>query len=248
MTNNLIQQIYGRQPVLEAIKSGLRVEKIFLMSGSAGDFEKEIRSAIVGKDITLVYVPREKLNRMTKSNHQGVIAILNNFEYIAIDDLLQKIKVTGTPPLLLMLDQITDVRNFGAIARSALITGCHGIIIQAQQSVSVTDDAMKASAGALAILPVCKVNSLADCADHLAQQDIMLFASDAQGNLPLHELALNEPCCIVMGSENTGVSKAILGRSDQTFFIPQNNQIDSFNVSVAAGIILYQSMLTRAAN
>lgn len=246
MDQQITTFIYGRQPVIEALSQNLQIEKIFLLAGGDREFEKEIRNAIKNKNIDLAYVPREKLNRLTTSNHQGVLAVVNEYEYITLDEILQKVKIKNEVPFLFMLDQMTDVRNFGAIARSALLGGCHGIIIPSSNSVSVTSDAMKASAGALAQMPVCKMPALSDAADHLAQQDIMIYASSMEGSKMLHEIALDEPCCVVMGSEKLGVSKAILSRSDVEFKIPQNDLIDSYNVSVAAGIVVYQTILKRS--
>ncbi len=245
MEQQITSFIYGRQPVIEALTQNLQIEKIFLLAGGDREFEKEIRNAIKSKNIDLSYVPREKLNRLTNSNHQGVLAVVNEFVYITIDEILQKVKIKNEVPFLFILDQMTDVRNFGAIARSALLGGCQGIIIPSANSVSVTSDAMKASAGALAQIPVCKMQNLSDAADHLAQQEIMIYASSMDGSKMLHEIALHEPCCVVMGSEKLGVSKAILSRSDVTFKIPQNGLIDSYNVSVAAGIVVYQTILKR---
>lgn len=237
--------IYGRQPVLESLAKNVQIEKIFLLAGGDRDFEKEVRTAIKSKNIDLAYVPREKLNRLVTGNHQGIAAVVNEYEYATLDDILAKVKASKEAPFLFMLDQMTDVRNFGAIARSALLGGCQGIIIPSFNSVSVTSDAMKASAGALAQIPVCKVQNLSDAADHLAQQDIMIYASGMDGKKMLHELPLNEACCIVMGSEKLGVSKAIISRSDVEFTIPQNDLLDSYNVSVAAGIVVYQTILKR---
>lgn len=248
MEKHSTSYIYGRQPVIEALKSGQPIEKIFLLSGGERDFEREIRDSIKGRNIDLAYVPREKLNRLVRANHQGVVAYVNDYSYISLDQLLHQIKIKNETAFLLMLDQITDVRNFGAISRSALLGGCHGIIIPAHNSVSVTSDAIKASAGALTNMPVCKVNSLSEAADHLAQQGIQLFVS-AMGNAEfLHQLPLDEACCIVMGSEKSGVSKTLESRADKIFSIPQNDLLDSYNVSVSAGIIVYQTILKRQFN
>jgi len=245
MNSGSSSYIYGRQPTIVALSQKISIERIFLLSGGDREFEKEIRNLIKGRNIEISYVPREKLNRLTSGNHQGVVAYVNDYEYYSLDDLLQNIRSKNETPFIFMLDQLTDVRNFGAIARSALLGGCHGIIIPSQNSVSVTSDAMKASAGALARLPVCKTTSLPEAADHLAQQGIQLFVSGMDHTTYLHQLPLEEPCCIVMGSEKTGVSKAIESRADQLFSIPQNDLLDSFNVSVASGIVVYQTMLRR---
>ena len=245
MEKQYTSYIYGRQPVLESLEQNVQIEKIFLLAGGDRDFEKEVRNAIKSKNIDLAYVPREKLNRLVSGNHQGIAAVVNEYEYATLDEILEKIKSSKETPFLFMLDQMTDVRNFGAIARSALLGGCQGIIIPSFNSVSVTSDAMKASAGALAQIPVCKVQNLSDAADHLAQQDIMIYASGMEGKKMLHELALAEPCCVVMGSEKLGVSKALMSRADIEFTIPQNDLLDSYNVSVAAGIVVYQTILKR---
>lgn len=248
MEKQNIPYIYGRQPVIEAIKSGQPIEKIFLLSGGEREFEREIRDGIKGLNIDLAYVPKEKLNRLVHGNHQGVVAYINDYSYVTLDKLLHQIKTKNEPAFLMMLDQITDVRNFGAISRSALLGGCHGIIIPSHNSVSVTSDAIKASAGALTRIAVCKVNSLPEAADHLAQQGIQLFASGMGNSVLLHQLPLDEACCIVMGSEKSGVSKALESRADKIFSIPQNELLDSYNVSVATGIVVYQTILKRKYN
>ncbi len=240
--------IYGRQPVIEALKAKTSIEKIFLLSGGDRDFEKEIRDLIKSKNIDLAYVPREKLNRLVSGNHQGIVAYINDYKYFDLDTILQKIKQSNEVPFLIMLDHMTDVRNFGAIARSALLGGCQGIIIPNQNSVSVTSDAIKASAGALTHLPICKVTSLAEAADHLAEQGIQLFVTGMNKDVYLHQLDLQEGCCVVLGSEKLGVSKQVESRADQVFSIPQNDRLDSYNVSVACGIITYQLILKRNFN
>ncbi|HQW10741.1 MAG TPA: 23S rRNA (guanosine(2251)-2'-O)-methyltransferase RlmB [Saprospiraceae bacterium] len=242
MSNELQKIIFGRNPVLEAIKSNLAIEKILISTTGDRVFEKEIRTHLYGKEIELQFVPKERLNKYTASNHQGVVAIINEYVYAQLDEIISGVKENA---LFLLLDQLTDIRNFGAIARSALIGGCDGIIIPASHSVKVTEDAMKSSAGALARIPVCKVNSLHEAADMLGSAGISLFAAAGEADKKLYELSFNQPCAIVLGSEKSGVSKNLLSRADEQFSIPQNDLLDSYNVSVSAGIILYQVYLSR---
>lgn len=242
MEEKLQSFIFGKNPVLEAVSAGNSIEKILISTTGEKQFEHELRAAIKDRSIELQFVPKERLNRYTHANHQGVIAIVNHYQYASFDEMIYEPKENL---LLLILDQITDVRNFGGIARSALIGGCDGIIIPAHHSVNVTEDAMKASAGALAKIKVAKVNVLNDCADALANAGVNIFASSMQGKTMLQEINFNDPCAVVLGSEKSGVSKGLLSRADSLFRIPQNNLLDSYNVSVSAGIIFYQIYLSR---
>jgi 23S rRNA (guanosine2251-2'-O)-methyltransferase len=243
MTDKINEIIYGRNPVLEAIRQEMPIEKILLATQGEKSFESEVRTLIKGKNIELQFAPRQRLNKYTTSNHQGIVAIITNFTYYTVEELLQH---TGKDlPLILLLDHLTDVRNFGAIARSALLLGCNGIIIPSVGSVSVTEDAMKASAGALTQLSVARISNWDDCADKLGSAGIHILASSGKAKKELPEVDFKMPVAIAMGSENKGISRSLESRADGIFKIPQNNLLDSYNVSVAAGIILYQVYVSR---
>lgn len=243
MSDKINDIIYGRNPVLEAIRQEMPIEKILLMTQGDRTFESELRGLIRGKNIELQFVPRQKLNKYTAFNHQGVVAVITNFQYATLESMINN--MLNEMPLLILLDQLTDVRNFGAIARTALLMNCHGIIIPASGSVSVTEDAMKASAGALARLPVAKISHWDQCADTLGHAGIHIMVAAGNASKSLPEMDFNVPVAIAMGSENKGVSRSLSSRADGLFSIPQNKLLDSYNVSVAAGIALYQVYLSR---
>jgi 23S rRNA (guanosine2251-2'-O)-methyltransferase len=237
--------VYGRHPVLEALASGRPVDKVFLQQGTRGEFEKELRNLCKDKAVPFTIIPQAKLQRMVRGNHQGVIAQLAAAAYQKTEDLLPLLYEQGKIPMLLLLDGVTDVRNLGAIARSAEVCGAHGIIIPQKNSAGLTPDAVKSSAGALLRLPVCREKSLVNTIGLLQMSGVKVIASDLQADKFLHELELTEPLCIVMGAEGEGISKGVSRAADVTFKIPQAGTLNSFNVSVAAGILLFEAMKAR---
>jgi 23S rRNA (guanosine2251-2'-O)-methyltransferase len=237
--------VYGRHPVLEALDSDRPVDKVFLQQGTRGEFEKELRNLCKAKEVPFTVIPQAKLGRMTRGNHQGVIAQLAAAAYQKTEDLLPLLYEQGHTPLLLLLDGVTDVRNLGAIARSAEVCGAHGIIIPQKNSAGLTPDAVKSSAGALLRLPVCREKSLVNTIELLKMSGVKVIASDLAAEKFLHELELTEPLCIVMGAEGEGISQGVARAADVTFKIPQAGTLNSFNVSVAAGILLFETMKAR---
>lgn len=237
--------IYGRHPVLEALNSGQPVDKVFLQQGTRGEFEKELRNLCKAHEVPFTIIPQAKLGRMTRGNHQGVVAQMAAAAYQKVEDLIPHLYERGVTPLLLLLDGVTDVRNLGAIARSAEVCGAHGIIIPRKNSAGLTADAVKSSAGALLRLPVCREKSLVNVVETLRMNGIQVIASDLQAELYLDELELTGPLCIVMGAEGEGISEGVGRAADVRFRIPQAGELNSFNVSVAAGILLYETMRKR---
>lgn len=239
--------IYGRHPVIEALQSGQPVDKVYLQQGTRGDFEKELRHLCKDKDVPMTIIPQSKLQRMLArgQNHQGVVAQMAAAAYHRIEDVLPFIYEQGQIPLLLLLDGVTDVRNLGAIARSAEVCGAQSIIIPRKNSAGLTGDAVKSSAGALSRLPVCRERSLVNTIEFLQQSGVVVIASDLKAEKFLHELELDQPLCIVLGAEGDGISTGVAKAADVTFKIPQAGQLNSFNVSVAAGILLYEAMRAR---
>lgn len=237
--------IYGRHPVVEALQSGAAVDKVYLQQGTRGELEKEIRHLCRDLDIPMTFIPKEKMQRMTKGNHQGVVAQMAAATYQHLADILPHLYEQGKTPLLLLLDGVTDVRNLGAIARSAEVCGADAIIVPHKNSAGLTADAMKSSAGALGRLPVCREKSMVNTVTYLQQSGVAVFASDLQADQYLHELDLCEPCCLVMGAEGEGISTGVARAADVRFKIPQAGTLNSFNVSVAAGILLYETMRKR---
>jgi 23S rRNA (guanosine2251-2'-O)-methyltransferase len=238
--------IYGHHPVVEAIRSGKAVEKVFFQQGVRGELEKEIRHLAKEYDIPLQVVPKEKLNKLAGGNHQGVAAYLALIEFISIEDVVPFVFEQGQSPLLLLLDSVSDVRNFGAICRSAECMGVHSVVIPQSGSAPANEDAMKASAGALARIRISRVRSLFSTVEWLQQSGIQVVATALSDRAePLYEVDFSLPTAILMGSEGTGVHPKLLKMSDRVIKIPQATDFDSLNVSVAAGIVLYEAIRQR---
>jgi len=237
--------IIGRQPLIEAIRSGRPLDKILLQRNSSGDSLEEIRSLAREYNIPVQVVPAEKLSSLTRANHQGVIAFAALVQYLDLQEVIDHVVAAGTIPLLVMLDGVTDVRNIGAIARSAVCCGAQALIIPDKGVGALNEEAMKSSAGALERIQVCRVNSLLKAVDSLHLNGIRVFTSEMNAPKKLFELDLREPCCIVMGSEDKGVQPYIRKAADEHFTIPMAADFNSFNVSVATGIILYEAMKQR---
>lgn len=237
--------IFGRHPVVDAIRGGQTIDKLMLQQGVRGEFEKEIRELSQRFNIPLSVVPKDRMGRVTRGNHQGIIGFLSLLSYYLIEDVLPMIYEKSEVPLLLILDGVTDVRNFGAIARSAECCGVQAIIIPEKGSARITEDAIKTSAGALTKIPVCREHSLISTIEFLEMSGIQVFASNLNAIDVLYDLDLTVPTAIVLGSEGEGISKAILRKVKDQFIIPQKGTSNSFNVSVASGIILYEALRQR---
>lgn len=237
--------IVGRNPVIEALKQQSGVDKILLFKNASGDAVNEIRNLAKEQNIPVQYVPNEKLNSMTNTNHQGIIAFRSAITYQNLQSVIDWINDKGETALLLMLDGVTDVRNIGAIARSAVCYGVHAIIIPDKGVGALNEDAVKSSAGALEKLNVCRVNSLLKAVDDLHLNGIKVFTSEMNARQKLFELNFIEPCCIIMGNEEKGIQSYLSKAADAHFTIPMKGEFDSLNVSVASGIILYEAMKQR---
>jgi len=239
------QLIIGRQPLIEAIRSGRPVDKILLQRNTSGDAVADIRQLAREHNIPVQVVPGEKLSSLTKANHQGVIAFAGLVQYMDLQQVIDYVVGSGGVPLFVMLDGVTDVRNIGAIARSALCCGAQALIIPDKGTGALNEEAMKSSAGALERIQVCRVGSLLKAVDELHLNGIKVFTSEMNAPTRVFDLPLTEPCCIVMGSEGHGVQPYIRKAADEHFTIPMAGDFDSLNVSVAAGIILYEAMKNR---
>ncbi len=237
--------IYGRHPVLEALEQGLPFQKILLQRGTRGEFEKELRRRCKEANIPLQYAPKERLSRWVRGNHQGVVGLLSPLPFARLEEQLPFLFEKGEAPLLLLLDGVTDVRNFGAIARTAEVFGVHALVLPSKGSVSLSEDAVKTSAGALTRLPVCRERNLQHAIDLLRLSGVRILASSLQAEKPLHEVDFRLPSAILIGSEDKGVHPALLTLADERFIIPQVGKTDSLNVSVATGIMLYEAMRQR---
>jgi 23S rRNA (guanosine2251-2'-O)-methyltransferase len=239
------QLIIGRQPLMETIRSGRAVDKILLQRNTAGESIAEIRQLAREYNIPVQVVPIEKLDSLTRANHQGVIAFAGLVQYMDLQQVIDHVVGAGGTPLFMMLDGVTDVRNIGAIARSALCCGAQALVIPDKGTGALNEEAMKSSAGALERIHICRVASLLKAVDTLHLNGIKVFTSEMNASKKIFELPLTEPCCIVMGSEDKGVQPYIHKAADEHFTIPMAGDFDSFNVSVAAGIILYEAMKHR---
>jgi 23S rRNA (guanosine2251-2'-O)-methyltransferase len=237
--------IIGRQPLIEAINSGRAVDKILLQKGATGEIIHSIRELAKQHHIPVQYVPVEKLNSITRANHQGVVAFVALVQYMNLQEVIDHVVSEGQTPLFIILDGITDVRNIGAIARSAVCCGAQAIIIPDKGVGALNEEAMKSSAGALEKINVCRVNSLMKAVDDLHLNGIKVLASEMTAEKYIFELQLKEPLAIVMGSEEKGVYPALMKICDEKFAIPMAGNFESFNVSVAAGIILYETLKQR---
>lgn len=237
--------IIGRQPLIESMQSGRPVDKILFQKGISGDAIHSIRELARNKNIPIQYVPAEKLNFISKANHQGVIAFAALVQYMDLQQVIDHTVGKGEVPLFVILDSITDVRNIGAIARTAVCCGAQALIIPDKGVGALNEEAMKSSAGALERIHVCRVNSLMKAVDDLHLNGIKVFASEMTADSKLDQLDWKEPAAVVMGSEDKGVFPALLKICDQKFRIPMAGNFESLNVSVATGIILYEAMKQR---
>lgn len=237
--------IYGKHPVLEAISSNASIEKIFLQKNISREVERELRAKCKEHDISIQYVPKEKLNRLCSGIHQGIVAHLSLIKYSKLSDIIPFVYEQSESPLFLILDGITDVRNFGAIARSAELGGVHAIIIPEKGGAAVNEDAMKTSAGALNRIAVCREKDLVKIVEEFKMNGVQVVASILDGSKMIYDCDLTGPTALILGSEDKGVNSKLRGVIDDSFIIPQKGKGNSFNVSVAAGIMLYETSRQR---
>ena len=234
--------IFGIRAVIEAINADREINKIVIQKGIQKELFFELKEAIAGKNYFIQYVPTEKLDRLTDKNHQGVVAYLSPKEYVDFEPLVDQFVESKEKALFLFLDRLTDVRNFGAIARTAECMGVNAIVIPGKGSVQVTADAIKTSAGALNRIPVCKVGNLKDSIFYLQQSGFRIVCCTEKSSVPLYEVNLRGQIGIVMGSEEDGITNDILNMADIKAKIPMSGKISSLNVGVATGMILYEKI------
>jgi 23S rRNA (guanosine2251-2'-O)-methyltransferase len=235
-----IDMIYGTRAVMEAIAAGKEIDKIMIQSGLTNDLVKELIAVARNNNVPIAFVPAEKLKRISTKNHQGVICLLSVVAYSSVDDLIFKAYNDGREPFLLILDRITDVRNFGAIVRTAECAGVDGIVIAEKGNAPITGDAMKTSAGALNHLPICREKDLKKTIQVLHDNGIRVVACTEKTERNLYEINLTGPLALIVGSEEDGISDVLLRTADELARLPMKGKIGSLNVSVAAGIALYE--------
>lgn len=238
--------IFGIRSVIEAINANQTIEKVFFQKGLQGHLYSELNSLIKINNITTSYVPVEKLESLTKfQNHQGVVARISPISFVEIETLIENTLATQDKPLFLLLDHITDVRNFGAIIRTAACTGVSGIIIPESGNAPVTAATVKTSAGAAFSMPICRVNHIKDALFHLQAAEISIVAATEKTDKTIYDLDFDIPMAIVMGSEDRGINPSILKLVDYKAKLPILGKIESLNVSVACGAILYEVVRQR---
>lgn len=237
--------IFGIRAILEAIESGKTIDKVLIRRDLGGELGKELTDKIKEYDIVSQRVPVEKLNRITMKNHQGAIALLSPVGYHRLDNIVPQLYEEGKTPLAIVLDGVTDARNFGAIARSADCAGVDFIVIPERNSASVTSDAVKASAGALFYVPVCRERDIVGAVKKLKDNGYLIVGASEKGAESYVKADFTVPVAIVMGAEDTGISPEVLRLCDTLAAIPILGNIGSLNVSVAAGVMLYEAVRQR---
>lgn len=245
MEEDKLQYLFGMHPVIEALKSGREFDKILLKQGLEGPQYRELMQLIAENEILYQWVPIEKLNRVTRGAHQGVIAFVSQIEYVDIDKLIENSLSKNSSPLIMILDGVSDVRNLGAIARSLEVAGGSGIIVPAKGGAAVNAEAVKASAGALMRLDTCRVSNLRLAVFKLQDAGFKVVAASEKSEKLIYDVDLTGPVAIIMGSEGSGISKSMLSLSNEMAGIPQSGQIGSLNVSVASAICAFEAVRQR---
>lgn len=240
-----LQYLFGMHPVIEALRSGKKFDKILLKTGLEGPQFRELMELVNAAEIPYQWVPVEKLNRTTKGAHQGVIAFVAQIEYVDIEQLINNALGRTRTPLIMILDGVSDVRNLGAIARSLEVAGGQGIIVPAKGGAAINAEAVKASAGALMRIDTCKVSNLRLAIFALQQAGFKVVAASEKSEKYMYNVDMTGPLAIVMGSEGTGISKGILPLCDEMAKVPQSGEIGSLNVSVASAIMAFEAVRQR---
>ncbi len=239
-------KVYGLRAIIEAIEANQPINKVYFQKGLQGSLAKELESLLRKENISTSYVPVEKLNRLSKNNHQGAVADISPISFSDFEPLVESVVEQKKSPFFLLLDRVTDVRNFGAIIRTAECCGVDGIIIPKHGSAPVTEDTVKTSAGAVFRVPIAKVDHLKDAIYYLQSHSIELFAATEKAKSDLYDLDVSGPCAVIMGSEDIGISPSILKIANKQAKLPLMGTIGSLNVSVACGVFLYEIVRQRS--
>jgi 23S rRNA (guanosine2251-2'-O)-methyltransferase len=237
--------IFGTRAIIEAINAGKEIDKLLVQRGLSNELTKELLDLAAEYRLPVSKVPVEKLNRITRKNHQGAICYLSAVNYASLDNVIDQCYQKGEVPFLLILDRITDVRNFGAISRTAECSGIHAIVIPSKGSAQIGSDAMKTSAGALNFLPVCREENLKDTLRYLQDSGIQIVACTEKTEDTLYKADLTVPTALLLGSEEDGISPELLRMANVRAKIPIAGNIGSLNVSVAAGVVMYEAVRQR---
>lgn len=236
--------VFGIRPIIEAIESGRQIEKLYMRKGADGQLITELKATCKAQGVHIQEVPVEKLNRLTRGNHQGVVAQISAIVYSDLEDILGAVPESKAG-LIVVLDGVTDVRNFGAIARSAECAGADGLITSLKNAAPVNAEALKSSAGALNIIPVARVGSIRNTIKSLQAAGYTIAAATEKSSEALYDADFTRPTALVMGSEDTGISKEVLKLCDTQVAIPLAGKIDSLNVSAAAAVLLFEVVRQR---
>ncbi|MFM7015632.1 MAG: 23S rRNA (guanosine(2251)-2'-O)-methyltransferase RlmB [Bacteroidota bacterium] len=238
--------IYGTRAVLEALRSGKEIEKLFVQSNLNNPLIKELKTELKSRAVHFQLVPIEKLNRLTRNNHQGVVGYVAEISYYSIEDVVPQLFERGKNPVIIILDRITDTRNMGAIARTAECMGASAIVIPSRGSAIINADTVKTSAGALHYIPICREDNLKIVIDYLKESGIAIVACSEKTNNTIYQTDYTKPVAIILGSEENGISGEYMKRADAIVKIPMSGKIESLNVSVAAGMILSEVVRQRS--
>lgn len=236
------EMIFGTRAVMEAIKAGREIEKIYIQSSLSNDLIKELIKTAAEYKAPYSFIPQQKLDRLSSKNHQGVICVLSAVQYASLENMIDKCYQEGREPFFLIVDRVTDVRNFGALARTADCAKMDAIIISDKGNAPITGDAMKTSAGALSHMPVCRVRDMKATLKLLKENGIQIVACTEKASDLIYQADFNTPIAIILGSEEDGISPQLLKDADRLVKIPMMGNIESLNVSVAAGIIIYEAI------
>ena len=239
------QEIYGVRAIIECIEAKQSIEKVWLLKGQASPIFKELERLLRENNVSHSYVPKERLDRFNAKNHQGAIAAISPIDFVPVETMIEKALEKDTPPLFLLLDQITDTRNLGAIIRSASATGVDGIILPQTGSARINSDTIKTSAGAIFSVPLAKVDHLKDAIYQLQASDIKTIGMSEKAENTVYQENISGPLALVMGSEEKGITKSTLAILDKTVKLPMLGSISSLNVSVACGTVLYEVVRQR---
>ncbi len=244
--NNKSDIIYGIRAVIEALRSGQHLERVFIQKNLKGDLYKELMLELHQSTTPLSKVPVERINKFTRKNHQGVVGLISPIQYHTLDHLVPQLFESGKTPLIVVLDEITDVRNFGAIARTAECLGVDGIVIPIRGGAQVNEDSIKTSAGALNYLPVCREKNLPDSLRYLQASGYSIIACSEKTENYLADADFTVPTALIMGSEERGISDEMMAMADVIVKVKMEGEIESLNVSVATGMALYEIQRQRA--
>ncbi|MCX8492322.1 MAG: 23S rRNA (guanosine(2251)-2'-O)-methyltransferase RlmB [Cyclobacteriaceae bacterium] len=239
------ETIFGTRAVIEAIKAGREIEKIYIQSGLNNDLIKELINTAATHKAPYSFIPQVKLDRLSNKNHQGVVCVVSAVQYVPLENIIDKCYSEGREPFFLIVDRVTDVRNFGALARTAECAQVDAMIIADKGNAPITGDAMKTSAGALNHLPVCRVKDMKKTFQLLKDNGIQIVACTEKATSTIYQIDLNTPIAIILGSEEDGISPQMLKDADHLAKIPLRGSIESLNVSVAAGIVVYEKIRQR---